>query len=361
MDFNITYRKKDNGIQVILSYKEGSKWKQRSKQGFEDSRNGKKLAKAWADESLQKLKENILLNTDEDYNNITFKEFTDLHIKHLELHVAYKTLEQYKYSSAAFSLIHDMPLEEITPVHIQNCVDSLIKKGLAEYTIKKYLDRVKALFNVAVKKYRIIHTSPVEDITIYGSKAPIEKKAFTCKELHDLVDSISISEYKLICILAGFCGLRLGEILGLTWSDVDFKNKKIKINKQWKINKSTKLYDFGELKTKNSYRIIPASDFVINELSHYENEIKIKNINGRIFTKDTNNVSCNMLRHLKLKGYNITIHELRHSFCTNLIARGLDFKTTASLMGDTVQEIMKTYSHVIVDMEEQAVLILNTF
>lgn len=364
MDYNITYRKKNNGIQVILSYKEteGSlKWKQKSKQGFEDSRNGKKEAKSWADSTLQKLKENILLNKDEDLNNLTFKEFYNLHIKHLELHIAYKTLEQYKYSFAAFESIHNMIIEEITPIHIQNCVDSLVKKGLAEYTIKKYLDRIKALFNTAVKKYRIIQCSPVQDVIIYGSKAPVEKKAFTAKELHELVDSISIPDYRLICILAGFCGLRLGEVLGLTWDDVDYKKKKLNINKQWKINKNTDLYDFGELKTKNSYRIIPASDFVLNELDLYMRSNKIKNINGRIFSRDTNNVSCNMLRHLKAKGYDITIHELRHSFCTNLIARGLDFKTTASLMGDTVQEIMKTYSHVTVDMEDQAVLILNSF
>lgn len=46
MDYNITYREKNNGIQVIVSYKDYlGKWKQKSKQGFPNTREGKKKAK----------------------------------------------------------------------------------------------------------------------------------------------------------------------------------------------------------------------------------------------------------------------------------------------------------------------------
>lgn len=78
LDFNITYREKDKGIQAIVSYKKDSNWKQKSKQGFENSRQGKKEARAWAQETIEKLKSEIHLNR--EYSNITFKEFIELYI-----------------------------------------------------------------------------------------------------------------------------------------------------------------------------------------------------------------------------------------------------------------------------------------
>lgn len=362
MYFNTHIRKKDNGLQVIVQYKhEGGKWKQKSKQGFENSRVGKRAAQAWANNLIQKLNEDIPQSNDEELQNLKFIEFCDLHLKHLTLHVEHNTIENYKYAIQTFEPIHCLVINTITPLHIQNCVDALIQRGLANYTVKKNLDRIRSIFNAAVDKYQIINFSPVKSITIRGPKAPQEKKALTINELHELIDEITISDYRMIAILGGFGGYRLGEILGLTLPDLDFKNETISINKQWKIDKKTGKYGFGELKTKNSYRVNPMPKFIKNELQNYLEHNKITNINGRLFNRDTKNVSCNLLRHLRSKGYTVTIHELRHSFCTNLIARGLDFKTTASLMGDTVQEIMKTYSHVTVDMREQAINILNSF
>ncbi|WP_200859942.1 tyrosine-type recombinase/integrase [Clostridium butyricum] len=41
--------------------------------------------------------------------------------------------------------------------------------------------------------------------------------------------------YYIAALIAGTCGLRCGEILGLTWGDIDFKNNTLKVNKQWKL------------------------------------------------------------------------------------------------------------------------------
>ena len=158
MDYNIHYRTKDKGIQVIISYKLNSKWRQINKQGFENSRNGKKAAKDWAADALNDLKNKI--PCDKHLENMTFKEFYDMYIEHLKLHVAYKTLEQYKYSMNAFSCLHDIAVNEITSANIQSGIDELIKCGLADYTIKKYVDRIRTLLNAAKDKYNIIATNP---------------------------------------------------------------------------------------------------------------------------------------------------------------------------------------------------------
>ena len=64
-------------------------------------------------------------------------------------------------------------------------------------------------------------------------------------------------------------------------------------------------------------------------------------------------------KYFKLYGYNISIHELRHTYATMLISKGLDFKTVAKLMGHEVEQTLKTYSHVTDDMMKKAKDIIN--
>ena len=66
-----------------------------------------------------------------------------------------------------------------------------------------------------------------------------------------------------------------------------------------------------------------------------------------------------MSKIYKKLGYEITIHDLRHTYATHLIANGLDFKTVAQLMGHDVQETIKTYSHVTDDMIKKAANVIE--
>lgn len=53
-------------------------------------------------------------------------------------------------------------------------------------------------------------------------------------------------------------------------------------------------------------------------------------------------------------GLDASIHDLRHTYATTLLASGFDYKTVAELMGDNVQTIIKTYSHFTKDMFDSA-------
>ena len=71
-----------------------------------------------------------------------------------------------------------------------------------------------------------------------GFKSKKEAKKVADKTLNllkqDLNDNTKIFKYKAIFLLAGTCGLRLGEILGLTWDCINFQNNILIINKQFK-------------------------------------------------------------------------------------------------------------------------------
>ncbi len=57
-----------------------------------------------------------------------------------------------------------MKICDIKQIHIQNCVDDLVKMNLKDYTIKTYIQKLTAIFNSAINQYQVIITNPVKNI-----------------------------------------------------------------------------------------------------------------------------------------------------------------------------------------------------
>ena len=187
---------------------------------------------------------------------------------------------------------------------------------------------------------------------------PNKKKALTEYELKDLIDKTANLKYKVIFSLAGMCGLRIGEILGLTWDKIDFNRNTININIQWKNIQNNKV-GFGELKSKNSYRIVPLPPKAKEILLEWRN-YSYENSSDRVVVYNCVSGLTNMLRNYTKKiGYNLSIHEFRHTYATTLISNGVDFKTVAKLMGHDIEQTMKTYSHVTDNMLNNATNLLT--
>ncbi|EDU35703.1 MULTISPECIES: tyrosine-type recombinase/integrase [Clostridium] len=350
MQYNITYRKKDKGIQFIVSYKDkNGKWKQKSKQGFKKKSDAKKAA----DKLLDELKEMFKNNIDPSSENITFGEFSDKYIEHLKLYRSINTILAFNTVLNHFKHLDDTDISKITTLDIQLVIDNLTKEGLNPNTIHDYVRKLNTIFKAARDEYNLIYNLPTKNIKINANKKPTNKKALNNHDENKLLGDFQNSKYYLIILLALKCGLRLGEILGLKWEDIDEVNNTITINKQWKqIDAGRSIYGYGRVKGKNSNRTIPISQLTLNELKKYKN---IVNINNRIFSfKNTDSVSICLNALLKKEGYDITIHELRHTYATKLISHGLDFKTVARLLGHTVEQTMRTYSHVNDDMMNKA-------
>lgn len=361
MDYNVTYRPKNKGLQVIISYKDvNGKWKQKSKQGFEDSRNGKKEAKIAADDMLQELKEELKFNIslDPELKGLTFKSLMEMYVGHKELHREYGTIRLINSANKKFVSLDDMALTDITNVHTQNCVDEMVRQGLSFNTIYVYNALIKTAFNYAIDK-GIIKDNPLDKIVTPDDKSSDEINPLNKWELEDLFTKIKNVNYLMISMIAGTCGLRIGEISGLTWDSVDLKNATITVNKQWKrLGKNE--WGFGKVKKKNSNRVVPIPNSTLLALKKYDKEIA-KHISGRIFYKNKSiaNLSESLTGAYKKAGYTITVHDLRHTYATLLIGNGVDFKTAAKLLGHDVEMTMKTYSHVSDEMMTRATNTLN--
>lgn len=279
----------------------------------------------------------------------------DKFIAHKELHREYSTVITINTAYNKFKHLDDMKVTDISKADAQHCVDLMVKEGLAISTIEMNIARIKTAFNYAIEGLEMIEKNPVDKITIPEDKKSEQKiKALTKAQLDNLFSRIEEPIFKLISMIAGTCGLRIGEIMGLTWDDIDLKNSTLTVNKQWKILKGWE-YGMGDVKRKKSNRDVPIPETTLNEIKAYKKLYPI-HTTKRIFYHRINNnsVGTDLSKIYKKLGYDITIHDLRHTYATHLIANGLDFKTVAQLMGHDVQETIKTYSHVTDDMIKKA-------
>ncbi|MDQ4679120.1 site-specific integrase, partial [Stenotrophomonas maltophilia group sp. RNC7] len=142
-----------------------------------------------------------------------------------------------------------------------------------------------------------------------------------------------------------------------TWNNIDFKKSVLKVDKQWKRLKSG--MGLGTPKSNNSYREIPVPNKTLKKLEEYKKDNPTDINNRVILYKSASSLTWELPKKYRKAGYDITIHILRHTYATNLLANGLDFKTVARLMGHDVEQTFKTYSHVTDDMIQRAAQIVN--
>jgi integrase len=349
MNYNVTYRKKDKGWQAIISYKDNTgKWKQKSKQGFKTQKEAKPIIKKMLQELEKRIDNSVIKTTD---INLTFKDTTKIYLEHSSLYKEYSTIKAARNCFSKFNTLNDIKIIDIKKYDIQLVVDSLIKQKLKVTTIETYLRRLSTFF-----RYVRDDLGLIIDIPTFGTKIPKQKSkpnkiALNKIELKKLLDNLKDNNFYIIAYIAANTGMRLGEILGLTWDCIDFKRRTITVNKQWKVLEYRKS-GFGELKSKNSFRMVPISQNVIKELKKYKKNTPI-DINNRVAPFNSNNVGKYLNPELrKLAG--ISLHELRHTYATMLISNGLDFKTVAKILGHDVEQTMRTYSHVNNDMMKKA-------
>lgn len=195
---------------------------------------------------------------------------------------------------------------------VQYCMD----KGLKDSSISGYCSFFKMLFRYAVNN-GLISKNPffMPRLKQKYNKDDDEKfTPFSLDEIVELIKNADDSELRLFLIIAFFTGARTGEILALTFGDLNFDTKEIRINKT--------LSDRGVIdspKTKSSNRTIDMPDIVYNELIKLDNSDK----NEQIFklSRSTIRVKFNNLQE-KL-GYNIhRLYDTRHSFASVMLSRG---------------------------------------
>lgn len=253
-------------------------------------------------------------------------------------------------------------------------------KTLSGKTLLNYHRLISSVLETAVK-WQVILSNPCKRVD--PPKAEKKEARYLDEKQSALVLQALESEplkYRALFWLMLYSGMRRGEICGLSWLDVDFKNRIIDINKSSLYLPSKGVFE-DTTKNTSSMRSIKIPLFVIELLKVLRKE-QVQDImkqgtawqgstdaSERVFTQDNGKPihPCTVtswfakfLKRHNLESLDVSPHSLRHTNATLLIANGVDLRTVSKRLGHAqMTTTANTYTHAIRTADERAADILD--
>ncbi len=273
-------------------------------------------------------------------NKLTVSQVATYWIRYLEnKDIKYNTLRGYKVNvnNHIIPSIGNIYIQKLTSYNINDMIDDLKKKGLGATSIRYVLRNLNGIIEFSIKR-QWLKNSPMSEVDRPRPK-PFKSQPYSKEELKRLIDVSKGTDFEYIIRIEAETGLRIGELLALTWSDIDFINNTISINKTivYKVGKGC---TSSSPKSEKSNRTIPVTEDLIIALEDFKkSEIKkLKDfkkgsiINSKTIIHDKNwepksphSVSLAFSKFLENNNLrHIRFHDLRHTHASLLY---LDYDT----------------------------------
>ena len=270
---------------------------------------------------------------------------------------------------------------DLRTTHLQRHYNNLLNQGVTPTTIKQLNTNLKTCLGEAERQGYILKNW-CKLVTLPKIEDNKEIKVLTQEEQSKFLEAIKGHELELLFILALGTGLRLGELLGLKWCDIDFKNNELTVQRSIQrvpIFERDKIVKYEVIeqtpKTKNSNRTLPIPINIINKLKKYKKEQNQLILYIGEGYSNNNYILCDKLGNIideKKPGRNLKsilkkleiepmkFHALRHTYATRLFEAGVPPKTVQHLMGHAdIQTTMNIYTHVMKSEKLEAVDKIN--
>lgn len=316
----------------------------------------------------------------------TFRQFADEwvnvilkpKVKPLSYQRKVSTLENQVYKH-----LGNVPISKLTHAQIQKMVNDLNESGLSYSTIKKAYEAVSA----CMRYYRIVNATsfnPCEGITLPEMKKKHESdiEFFTENERALIVEEATRKfsngsyVYRLgwAFVLLLYSGLRAGELCALMWSDINFDERTINVNKTAvEVREKDENGVFRSvLKTQHSTKTRSGTRTVPMTLKAFTALSELRKITGEYEYIVTSSKGerirpsrLNLTFHSILKAVNIErvgVHTLRHTFATMLFNNGCEVKVVSELLGHSNTKITENiYIHLIQKQKIKAIESLDKY
>ena len=314
------------------------------------SQNSKKLRfkdiyKLWLEQYQHNVKESTLNKTMEIFENHILPTFEDVYIEKIDVFLVQKSVNEWYKSLTKFKVIKN---------YLSTVMDYAISLQIIERNPCKWV-------NIPKKKKSTSFSE--EDSENFWSKEELEQ---FLKQLEKETNPMVLPLFRVLA----FTGMRKGELLALTWSDINFKDANIRINKTLTRGLNNVLI-IQEPKTTSSARIIPIDDRTLNILSEWNkvqkkdflkfgfNTLKPKQL---VFP----NIKNEFLSPTKVGKYmdriinqcenlqRITPHGLRHTHVSLLFEAGANVKEVQTRLGHADANVtLNIYAHVSKQKKEE--------
>lgn len=253
--------------------------------------------------------------------------------------------------------IYTIPVSAITTRDIQEYINNLADNGYKQTTIKKQFNLITGYLKYANAEG--IVERPIQNNVKLPSSSSIKRKKKEIEVYNEHEQERIMMKAKMLenpvdvgIVLMMRCGMRIGEVLAITWEDIDWKRKSLRIHRtRVRLGNEHTEYIQDSAKSYSSNRIVPIGKETYEILRAAYDIGK----EGYIVDLSYNSFRWHMMKFCKdasvpYKG----MHVFRHTFATNCYYKGCDVKILSKLLGHaSVNVTYNTYIHLFGDALEE--------
>lgn len=336
-----------------------------------------------------------------DYMDYWFKNYVEINCRHNTQLAYMNIIKNHIKPSLGF-----YRLNSLTPVVLQDFINNKYIQGFSKSYLESIINLLNNSLKFAVYPGNFIKNNPMQYIIFPKFKQAqksLKEKIISIEDFERIIDRFPIgSTYYIPLVIGFYTGLRIGEVAGLTWEDIDLGKKTLDVNKI--LYKKNKAWYFGQTKTESSNRIIKFGNNLTQILKSYkrlqaENKLRygpyytlqyleeinegadqLKRIhsklvedkshhkqinilctkeNGEMFTPDSFRYGSRIINYELNIDFNF--HSLRHTHATILLENNANIKDIQKRLGHSkISTTMDIYSHATEKIENQTVEIFDS-
>jgi integrase len=294
--------------------------------------------------------------------DMMLSSFVEVYLKDKEVELKQRTLrnKRYMFETHVIPYLGNKKMNEITASDIlawQKAVKD--SKDYSDAYLRMLQNQVTALFIHAQRIY-YLKDNPCKRVKKMGRSDNRSLNFWTLEEYRKFIDTFDKgSMHYLMFELLFWTGMREGELLALTKSDIDVGQMTLRINKTY-----FRLHGEDVIttpKTDSSIRTIDLPKFLVDEIQDYWSKLYKHPSDARLFPVVAEALQHVMARHIKkAEVKKIRVHDLRHSHCAYLINQGVQPLIIKERLGHKdIKVTLNTYGHLYPSEQKKVANLLN--
>lgn len=330
--------------------------------------NTRKEAKALLAEAISGNREEENRRQTAAVANLKVSEYLVSWLSEAEASLKVSSYRRYELSVRChlYPAFSDVPLDRLSPSHIQSLYQSKLKDGLSPRSVIHLHEALRRALNRAVA-LGLISSNPCTGVQLPRAPRTV-MEPLNREEARRFLRAVRGTKHEALFVLAITTGMRQGELLGLRWKDADLGDARVRVSRSYVAwSARGRGYTFVDPKSAGSRRAIDLTPTAVASLHRHEREMRESGLYGKecpVFSSASSGTPVNpanlVSRHFKpileRAGLaNIRFHDLRHTCATLLLSQGVHPKYVQALLGHaTIAMTLDLYSHWMPSMGRQA-------
>lgn len=274
-------------------------------------------------------------NFKKENSDITFSEMSDFYIeKYAKVNKKSWQTTDLVYLCRLKPVFGNYRLSEVTPEMIGKYKSERLSTGIKKCSVNRELSCLKKIFNVAIDWSYATDPNPVKKVKFFSEKENVREKILAEGEEEEKLFLTAAPHLKELMKAALNTGMRKGEICKLKWVNVDLEGKEIKI--------------IAFLSKSGKERRIPINLILSNLLyavrtqNRKDDYVFSNPETGKPYV-DIKNAFKGACKRAGIEG--LRFHDLRHTFASRLIKKGVDLIIVRDLLGHASVVTTQRYTH----------------